>query len=141
MGTTSQHTTQQLVAGVAEELLPLRCLLGAVRRVSLPLCRISGGGLRVLIFPCNFLHLTNLMDDSLHMLDGNRLGALCLQVVEDFSHTLLNVVGNLFAPFLLSEITAQRLNVLAQQFVGIFIYLIKSATKIDGNILFHILVY
>ena len=131
--TASQHTSQQLVLRITEKLLVILRLLRLLR-----LGIIAGFFRRLSITStCNLLHLTNLVDDGLHLLNVDGLNTLCLQVVKQLCDTLLNVVRSFFATLLLPEVVTQGVSVVAQQFVSILINLVESATKIDGNILFH----
>ena len=58
------------------------------------------------LFRGDFLHTANLHDDFLYLFNGDSLKALCLQFVQQFSDTFLNIVGNLLAILLLQEVVA-----------------------------------
>ena len=53
------------------------------------------------------------------MFDGDGFSALGLEVVEEFSDALLDVVGYFLATLLLQEVVAQGFCVVAQEFVSI----------------------
>ena len=58
-----------------------------------------------------FLGPADTGDDIFDMLDGDGLGAIGLQFVEELGDAGLDVVGNLLAAFLLAKRGTQRLNV------------------------------
>ena len=64
----------------------------------------------------------------MRVIDGDGVDALQLELVEQFGDACFNIVNNLVATFLASEVTAQRLDVLLQHFVGVLVNLIKSST-------------
>ena len=77
------------------------------------------------------------MDDVLHVFDGDSLYAAGLQLVEQFGDACFNVVGNFFSALATAKVTAQRVGVSFQQFVGILVDGIEAAQQVYGDILFH----
>ena len=84
-----------------------------------------------------FLGLADAGNDILHMLNGDGLDALLVQLQEQFGDTGLDVVDDFLAAFLMAERLSERIDILQQQFIGILVDLEKTPTQVDGDILLH----
>ena len=100
-------------------------------------CVASLGGLFVAF--CDILQVTDLVDDALNVFDSDGLASACNLLVEKLCDTLLDVVSNFATTFLLYEIVAEGLRVVAQEFVCVFINLVKTSAQVNLYILFHCL--
>ena len=91
-----------------------------------------GGG-----FSLHLFRVPYAADDALDVFDGDGFDALAAQFVEEFGNAHLDVIDNLVAPFGAAKIVAQAVDVVLQQFVGVFVDLVQTSTQVDGDILFH----
>ena len=120
-GKAGEHTSHQFVVGVAVELLASRpgayifteSVGSRLKRVKTMTFLLSALGSLALgiFFASQFFGPPDTGDDVFHMLDGDGLGAVGLQFVEELGDAGLDVVGNLLAAFLLAEGGSQRLDV------------------------------
>ena len=84
-----------------------------------------------------FLGLADAGNDILHMLNGDGLDTLLVQLQEQLGDTGLDVVDDFLAAFLMAERLSERLDILLQQFIGILVDLEKTPTQVDGDVLLH----
>ena len=85
----------------------------------------------------HLFRLTNSIDDILDMVDIDGNNAICLQFIKQFSYSLFNIIRYFIATYLSFKVIVQRVHIVFQQFVSIFIYIEKSSAQIDVYILFH----
>ena len=71
------------------------------------------------------------------MFNGDGFHTVGFQFGKEFGYARLDVVGNLGTLFLLTEVLAQGLFVVVQQFIGVLVDVVELSEQIDGNILFH----
>ena len=149
MADARHHAAKDLVLGVAEQfaragvrsvgafLLLFLCAGSGVGARGAVGARVGVGGGVVGVYFIHLLGVADAVDDLFHMVDGDGEDTLRLQLAHEFGHTVLHVVGNLFAPFAAAIIATHVLVIFLEQFVCVFIDVIKRTEYVDGDVLFH----
>ena len=88
-------------------------------------------------FLSHLLRASHASYDLLHMIYIDSLHALALQFLQQLGDAFLEVVGNLAAVGLTGEVVAQRVYIVAEQFVSVFVDIEEPSAKINRDILFH----
>ena len=128
-----QYASHHLVFGVAVEPSAAHARAETVENAFAGRLLTAGS----IIVAGQLLGLADARDDVAHVVDGDGLVALLFQFVQQFGNAGLYIVGNLLAAFLLAEIRAQRVGIVLQHLIGVFINLEEAAAQVNGNILLH----